>query len=168
MTYDGGCIKNKTVNTPDRRKAIISLTNENFQAAARHVVSFRKTKYHTMAAIVLQIQSEMKDICSKKHNSLLRIDRRNSQHSDEDAVKTFSWRMVWIELIRNVPTLVGFLRRLLPKSSKKFLCFIICAILKKRCMHMSLLQRVFSVVLCANATHKEVSIMDCMLTDDVI
>ena len=128
MTYIGGGTKKKTINTPERRKAIISMTNENFQAAARHVASFRKTKYHTMAAVVQQIRSEMKDICSKKHNSLLRIDRLSNQSNEEEAVKNFNWRTVWIELIRNVPILVGFLCILLPKSSKKFVCFVIYAI----------------------------------------
>jgi len=64
MTYIDGGTNKKTINTPERRKAIISMTIENFKAAARHVASFRKAKYHTMAAIVQQILSEMKDICS--------------------------------------------------------------------------------------------------------
>jgi len=37
MNFIGGGTKNKTINTPERRRAIITMTNENFQAAARHV-----------------------------------------------------------------------------------------------------------------------------------
>ena len=137
------------------------MTNQNFQAAAKHVASFRKTKYHTMAAIVQQIRSEMKYISLKKHNSLLRIDRDDSKQNEEQAVKNFTWRKQRNLLDdfgnnhRKKPTNVGTLRT---NSSQTVL---ICIILKKNCMHMSLLQCVFSVVLYANTTHKEVSTIDC-------
>ena len=72
-------------------------------------------------------------------------------------IEKFTWQEVWLELNKQVPLLVNFFKKLLPKSSFKFVSFLICAILKKRCKHMSLLQRVFSVLLYSNATNKQVS-----------
>ena len=72
-------------------------------------------------------------------------------------IENFTWERVWLELNSKVPTLVNFLKSLLPRSNFEFISFLICAILKKRCTHMSLLQRVFSVLLYSNATNKQVS-----------
>lgn len=61
-----------------------------------------------------------------------------------------------MEFEQNVPTLVQLLHCLLPKADKKLVSFISAVILKQRCKHMSLMQRVFSVMLYGNASHKEV------------
>lgn len=72
-------------------------------------------------------------------------------------IENFTWQEVWLELNKTVPSLVNFFKSILPRSNYKFVSFLICAILKKRCKHMSLLQRVFSVLLYSNATNKQVS-----------
>ena len=59
--------------------------------------------------------------------------------------------------MQQVPTIVSFLEKLLPKSDHKFLTYLIIVILKHRCKHMSLFQRVMSVLLYANGTSKQVS-----------
>ena len=91
----------------------------------------------------------MKKICSLNHNSILR--GKNS------LIENFTWQTIWLELNQNVPSLVAFFKGLLPKTNMKFISFLICAILKERCKHMSLLQRVLTVLLYSNATNKQVS-----------
>lgn len=73
-----------------------------------------------------------------------------------EAVKRFSWKTIWLELEAKVPTLFRLLQAILPKADKKFLSFLISLILKKRCKHMSLVQRVVSVLLYGNAAKKQV------------
>ena len=91
----------------------------------------------------------MKKICSLNHNSILR--GKNS------SIENFTWQTIWLELNQNVPSLVAFFKGLLPKTNMKFISFLICAILKERCKHMSLLQRVLTALLYSNATNKQVS-----------
>lgn len=95
------------------------------------------------------MRTEMKTICSLRHNSLLR--------GSHEAVKHFSWEAIWREFMQQVPTIVSFLEKLLPKSEHRFLAYLISVILKHRCKHMSLFQRVMSVLLYANGTSKQVS-----------
>ena len=92
----------------------------------------------------------MTEICSNEHNSLLR-----RTHTE---IKNFKWEAVSNEFHQMLPTLFLLMKQLLPKSDEKFLSFIIALIIKKRCKHMSLVQRIVSVMFYGNATNKQVSI----------
>ena len=92
----------------------------------------------------------MKCICSLQHNSVLR--------GNIESIKHFSWDTVWEEFTQEVPTIVTFLRNLLPKADRIFLASLICLILQQRCKHMSLFQRVMSVLLYGHGTSKQVAI----------
>jgi len=122
------------------------MSRKSDKAASVNIASFSKTKNYAMNALALNLRSEMTKACSTNNQSILR----------EGDVKEFSWKKVWMELKRTVPTLVSFFCSLLPKAPVKFICFIICAILKRRCKHMSLVQRVVSIMLYSNGTNKEV------------
>ena len=63
-----------------------------------------------------------------------------------------------MEFEQNVPTLVKLFCCLLPKADRKLVSFIIAVMLKQRCKHMCLVQKVVSVMLYGNATHKEVQL----------
>ena len=58
-----------------------------------------------------------------------------------------------------VPTLVTLLQNLLPKADKMFIACLICLILQQRCKHMSLFQRIVSVLLYSHGTSKQVGIL---------
>ena len=94
------------------------------------------------------MHEEMKEICSKKHNLMLR--------DSHEAVKMFSWETIWLELEAKLPIIF---KKLLPKAEKKFLAFLMSLILKKRCKHMSLVQRAISVLLHGNAAKKQVFVL---------
>ena len=111
-------------------------------------MNLQEAKPHIIAQVAKFIRVEMKNICSVAHNSILR-----GQH---DQIKLFNWESILTEFEQNVPTLILLLRYLMPKANGKFLSFIVAIILKKRCKHMSLVQRVISVMLYGNATQKEV------------
>ena len=65
---------------------------------------------------------------------------------------------MWLEYSLKVPSLVQLLQKLLPKADMKFICFVVSIIFKKKCMHVCLLQRVFSVLLYGNGTGKQVQL----------
>ena len=134
--------------TPNRSKAIASLSRRSFKAAATGIVKLQQTRPYIVAEVAKSIKTEMKNICSLEHNSVLR--------GQEEQLKSFSWENLLVEFKQNVPTLIMLLRYLLPKADGKLLSFIVAIILKRHCKHMSLVQRVISVVLYGNATQKEV------------
>ena len=137
--------------TPTRKGAIVSLSKRNYRAAAKKVATSEKTSEHVISVITQQMREEMKEICSKKHNSMLR--------DSHEAVKMFSWETIWLELEAKLPIMFNFFQKLLPKAEKKFLAFLMSLILKKRCKHMSLVQRAISVVLYGNAAKKQVFVL---------
>ena len=139
------------VTTPNRKKTIASLSRRNYRAAATAFVNVELAKPHMIAQVAKFIQEEMKRICSLEHNSILR-----SQH---DQIKSFNWESILTEFEQNVPTLILLLRHLMPKADGKLLSFIVAIILKRRCKHMSLVQRVISVMLYGNTAQKEVGVL---------
>lgn len=64
---------------------------------------------------------------------------------------------VWKEVQAKVTTLVKLIKCLIPKADFRFVTFLIAVILKKRCKHMSLVQRTTSDLLFDNGTKKQVS-----------
>ena len=95
-----------------------------------------------------QIRVEMKAICGLKNASLLR--------NGNEGLQNFSWTAIWEEFSQRVPTLLKLLQKILPRSSNMFLTYLICVMLKERCKHMSLLQRVISVLLYGHGTSQQV------------
>ena len=73
-----------------------------------------------------KIRHEMKDICSHKHDSILR--------DDNEGVRHFSWETVWLELLDKMPTLMNLLGCLIsdPQESKPLLCLIVSMLLKNQ------------------------------------
>ena len=126
------------------------MTTGRYKRAAKNIVALSRTNKYVLSALVNQMRAEMKTICSINCNSVLR--------SDNKALKNFSWEQLWGEFMQQTPSIVLFFETLLPKSDHKFLAFLISIILKCRCKHMSLVQRVMSVLLYANGTSKQVSI----------
>ena len=101
-----------------------------------------------LSAVAKKIRNQMSSLCSPKSSSILR--------DNHEALKHFSWKTLWLEFSLKVLSLVQLLQQLLPKADMKVLCFVMSIILKKRCMHACLLQRVISVMLYGNATGKQV------------
>ena len=134
--------------TPSRRKAIKSLGRRNYKAAATSIALGNKTKFYIVNSIACQIRREMVNICSLNQPSLLR--------GSNNCIKKFNWQAILSEFSLKLPTLLLLLKKILPKSDDKFLSFVISLIMKKRCKHMSLLQRVLSILLYGNGTSKQV------------
>jgi L1 cell adhesion molecule like protein len=98
-----------------------------------------------------QIKKEMKHVCSESHDSILR--------DSVDGVKQFSWETVWVELQRNIPTLITLLEELV-SNDRPLLCLIVSMLLKKRYPKMGLVQRAISILLYGNGTNAQV--YDCL------
>ena len=102
------------------------------------------------------IRSEIKDICSIKHDSILRMKTR-------PAVEMFTWDRVWSELEEKTPLLLKIVRESLPPSRhsidtiKPALCTCVCILLKLRNPHMNLVQGILSIVLRAGNANKQVN-----------
>ena len=145
--------KRRQINiTPNRKGMMRSLSRRSYKAAASRFAQLPQTRGHLLKSLVKCVNSEIKNICSHNHNSVLR--------GSHEAIKTFSWETVWHELADNVPTHVEFFNHLLPKSDNKFVSFLICAVIKKKCKHMSLIQRAFSFLLYLNGTNKQLRILN--------
>ena len=141
--------------TPNRKRAVIALAKGRYQLAASSIFSFTKTHKYVLTAVTRQIRNEMKTICSLSHNSILR--------ADHEAIKHFSWDVICKELVEKIPTLFTFIQMLLPKSENIFISSLICIILKQRCKHMSLFQRVVSVLLYGHGTSQQVNyVVNCL------
>lgn len=136
--------------TPSRKRIVNSLGRKSYQAAARAITSADSTKCHVLSSIAQQIRHEMSDICSLQNSSLL----RNSYAG----IKNFSWKALSSEFYARVPTMMSLLKSILPKSDEKFLLFLVSLVLKKRCKHLSLVQRVISIFLYGYAANRQVSL----------
>ena len=103
--------------------------------------------------LAVKIKSEMKNISSADHDSILR--------DSVEAIKHFHWDTVFLELQNKVPTLMSLLKQIvkLPAEKKSLLCFLGSQLLKSRHQHMGLVQRAISVMLYGNGTAKQVCLL---------
>ena len=115
----------------------------------------KTTSQHVVTSLSQQIRKEMNEICSADYHSIL--------HDSYEAVKRFNWESIWLEYQAKVPTLLALLTGLLPKAEKKFITFVVSLLLKRRCKHMSLVQRVVSLVMYGNAAKKQVSVVNAII-----
>lgn len=91
-------------------------------------------------------------MCSLSHDSNLR--------DSHEGIKRFSWDTVWTELKAEAPTLMSLLALILKNpNNKPVLCLIACMILKQFNHHLSLIQRVISILFYSSGTPKKVSIV---------
>ena len=104
--------------------------------------------------LAVQIKSEMKNISSADHDSILR--------DSVEAIKHFHWDTVFLELQNKVPTLMSLLKQI-PAEKKPLLCFLGSQLLKSRHQHMGLVQTVISVWHTATVYH-----MCCVLMCNVL
>ena len=102
----------------------------NYTALTSSLVTSR-TSDKVIFEVVKMIRKEMKEICSLKHNSLLR--------TSDDSIDQFSFNEVQTELMQKVSTLMTIMSAILKKKSiKKPLLYLISVMhLKKRFSKMS-------------------------------
>jgi len=141
-------LKKKFNITPTRKPSVTSLARRSYKSAATNVAGLNKAQDYTIGAISRRIHGEMNGICSTLNKSILR--------SPNSLIKQFSWIEIWNEFQRRVPTLTKLMRRLMPNANVRLLTFLIAMILKRRCKHMSFVQRALSVVLFGSGISKEV------------
>lgn len=132
--------------TPSRKKVVSAYARRSYKSAASGIAKLGEK--HVLAAVAAKIKSEMMQICSYKFSSLLRKNNKELRH--------FNWGELWLELVLKVPCLVRFLQAILPGADKIFITFVVCMLLKKRCKHMSPMQRMMSVLLYGHAAKKQV------------
>ena len=139
------------VTSPWGRKNVKRIVRKNYASLSSCLVSSPRTSDHVISNICQTIHKETKRICSISHDSILR--------DTHEAVKSFSWQTVFLELKNNMPTLMKISGALIPdhKSNKSVICLIACMILKKRLGKMSLVQRAISILLYSNGCSKQVN-----------
>ena len=99
----------------------------------------------------MKIRAEMKAASSEVHHSILQ--------DPIEAVRSFQWETVKLELLQNMPTLMQLLFQLVGRAQNRtpLLCMLATMILKSRHHHMGLVQRAVSVMLYGNGTAKQAS-----------
>ena len=122
----------------------------NYSAFASTIVKSDTTFDKLIAETARKIKLEMKKFSSDETDSLLR--------DTYEAVKHFSWRTVYLEMQRHLPTLVSLLAGIIPHSDLKepLVCMVISQILKSRHQRMCLVQRAVSVMMYGNGCSKMV------------
>ena len=99
-------------------------------------------------ALTKQVLAEMKSFSSSNNVTLLR--------DSDEAPKQFSWESIWLEIQEKLPVPLSFLQQVLPKAEARFMCFLVCMMLKNHCKHLSLVQRAVAILFYGNERHKQV------------
>lgn len=126
----------------------MSLSRKNFRACGNKIVQSKELQKPVLGALTRQVLTEMKSFSSSNNVTLLR--------DSDEALKQFSWESIWLEIQRKLPVLLSFLQQVLPKAETRFMCFLICMMLKNHCKHLSLVQRAVSVLFYGNGCRKQV------------
>jgi hypothetical protein len=138
--------------SPWRKKNIKRLTRRSYNSFASSVAASSHTSTLILRQVARSIKHEIKAICSVNHSSIIR--------DAHEGVKFFHWDTVWLELVRNMPTLMKLLHALVhgkkDHSNKILVCLIASMLLKKRVPQMALVQRTISVLLYGNSCSKQV------------
>ena len=117
------------------------------------IVSAIMSSPHIVSAVGKDIKSELKDICSDMHSSILRMKYK-------EALERFSWERVWEELKEKVPTLLNILCS--GVSSDKInpaICMSASILIKLHNPKVNLVQAMLSVVLKAGQASIQVLLM---------
>ena len=151
MQYKSGA-KRFAIATPWRRKAIKRLTRRSYPSMSTTLLMSQPCSQSVIGSVSKQIRREIQELCSEKHESVLR--------DSKDAIQFFSWERIWLELEHGVPTLVALLKLLIksPEQNKPLISFIISLILKRRSPKLGLVQRAISILFYGNGTSKQVRI----------
>ena len=141
--------------TPRRRRMGKCVARGSKKALVDQCYADPETKKFIMKKIGRVLKEEVKKMCSSKVNSVL-----SSQ--SKDVLKTFKWNDLTDELIMHAPTLMNVLYSCTEtKSSRDNRTAIICTcaaiIFKHRFPHMSLIQRIISLILHAGHCGKQVN-----------
>ena len=124
------------------------------------ILESRNLRSHVINGVANEIKKEIKCLCSKEHDTILRIKTK-------PALEGFCWERIFNELESSTPTQLSILKNCLPKPREKSLPSVELARLPAICMsasillklsnpHVNLAQAVLSVVLRAGCAHKQV------------
>jgi len=83
--------------------------------------SNKKIMFLVLNELAKEVSEELINFSSTKHYTLLK--------DSHEALKNFSWENMWLEMQEKSPILLFFFQKMLPKASKKLLCFLICMML---------------------------------------
>jgi len=141
------------VTTPARKRSIKRLARHNYKSLVSSMMKCSSTSTKMVSEIAQKIKTEMKDISSEYHDSIL-LDTL-------EAVKNFSWETVLLELQNKMPTLMDLLMKLVinPSKKKPLLCFLASQLLKQQYQKLGLVQRAVSVLMYGNGTNKQVKVV---------
>lgn len=107
---------------------------------------------HVLEAVAMEIEKEVKKVCSDNHDSILRMKFK-------EALERFSWDRVWRELSDNVPTLLHLVGTRNPERAIPALCVSVMILLKLRNNKLNLVQALVSIILKAGHATIQVCII---------
>ena len=96
---------------------MLSLSRRNYRATSHKIIKSKELKEPVIAAFSRVVLGEMRVVSSTSNPTVLR--------DSQEKLKQFNWESLWSEFQKNLPILLSFLQKILPKATKKFLCFII-------------------------------------------
>ena len=138
------------VKTPTRKRTIKQLVRRSYKSFSASVVD---NKIHTkdiLNRISHTIKGEIKKICADTEGSFIK--------GELAALQNFNWESLFVHFEHYMPTLLHFLKLLIPNSQKRkpLVCTIASQFLKNCYSKMSLFQQAVSLLLYGNGTNKKV------------
>lgn len=127
----------------------------NKRSIVQAVLENTNLRHHVIIEVANEIRKEIKKICSRKHDSILRMKTK-------PALENFSWDRILKELQLHTPTLLAILTKCLPKhkSTSSAIIPAVCTsasiLLKMTNPHVNLAQGVLSIILRAGCATKQV------------
>ena len=143
--------KKYLIKTPSRKKAVKRIVRRTYTSLTSGIVQSDAISGKIIAEISRKVTSEMKKFSSNETDSLLR--------DTNEAVKHFSWRTVYLEMKRHIPTLINLLSSIVPCAGEReqLVCMVAAQLLKSRHQKMCLVQRAVSVLMYGNGSTKAVN-----------
>ena len=127
----------------------------NRRSIAQAVLQNPNLCHHVIDEVAKGIRKEIKKLCSKKQDSILRMKTK-------PALENLLWGRILDELQMHTPTLLAILKNCLPKSKSTSstvspaICMSASILLKPTNPHVNLAQGVLSVTLRASHATKQV------------
>ena len=147
------------------KKLVRGAARKSHKTVARQAMLNKRSRSHALRILTADVQKEMKFLCSKRANSLLRA-------TSAKKLSTFTWDLLAEELEAKAPTLFAMLmacvsvqqRKRTKATPSKSRCISnttvlgVCAgiLLRHSNHHMNLIQRLIALILHSGHSGKEV------------
>ena len=118
VPYKAGPSRTYYIRTPSRKDGIKCLARRRYKPLSFTIVNLSTTPKLIITEVAINIKSEVKDISSNSHGSVLK--------DTVQGVKHFSWETITLEILNKMPTLMLLPMKLVPQSPQQKALLFYC------------------------------------------